>query len=611
MSTNLLKPTVALFVFIVVSLYLSFKGVFLSKITINTKATSQLSILESLYSERSLIRPEKSPKRLVLLLVDALKYSFLGFTPPENITRKNNYSSNIFTFPYKISKAQPLNALMYKAIADHPTTTSQRLKAIATGSIPTFMEIGENLGTMKVTEDSFLHQLASNGKHTIFMGDDAWTSLHNNSVYLRAFPHDSFDIFDLEGVDLTVHEHFFEQFQMNDWNILLAHCTGLDHAGHAFGGNNKEIERKLKEMNSLTSQIIQKIKNDTIFLLFGDHGMLDNGNHGGSDEDEVFTVLYAYTPGGFPSEKLKRSKEYEVFKECMYEVPYNTFKHPLNDTEDVIKQIDMVGSISRLVNVPIPYNNLGAIIPKLLMQDCYNYIDCMYDLTVEYLLNAIQTYNFIKEYVEKDMGTNRSIDEKYAEDFMNSIMKYKDDFKEIIVRQRKKSKNNMKEYIKTAIRIQTELNELLNTNSDLFRAAWAEFNPFCAYLSCIILIVIIAGPITKIVLNSAIPLKPLKLSQSIFTWKSIGLILLLLVLAFFLTPSKLFAICSLLILLGVVWKYFGSIWNANVWKFSGIGCTLIFLVIGVFRSYSLFTDSLIYYEGTFVLVSNRGVNIIP
>lgn len=603
MSTNLLKASVVVFVFLAVSLHLAFKGIFLSKFTINVKASSQLSTLESFYAVPSLARPNKPSKRLVLLLVDALKYSFIAHVPPENVTKNTNYSSNIFTVPYELARTKPGNALMYKSIADHPTTTSQRLKAIATGSIPTFIEIGQNLGTMRVTEDSFLYQLATNGKNVVFMGDDAWTSLHNRSLYLRAFPHDSFDIFDLEGVDLTVYEHFFEQFALKDWSVLLAHCTGLDHAGHAFGGNNREIERKLREMNSLASQIVEKLENDTVLLLFGDHGMLANGNHGGSDEEEVSTTLYAYSAKGFPSELLRGSEEHGVFWEAMMETPYANVKHPLNETEDVIKQVDMVASIARLMDVPIPHNNLGVIVPKLVMQDCTNYVECMHDLTVEFLVNAVQAYNFIEEYVKEDMGTSRNINRKYANEFKAQIMKYKDNFTHIILNQRLSvnSSSQLKHYFKTAIQIQTELNELLNANGDLFRVSWLEFNPLSAYLSCAILIIIVIGLLVKVVYSSAVRIKqPRHLSPGM-SWKTIAGLSAILTLAFLLFPTLHFAVLALLLLLGTVWRHFGAIWNAHIWEFSGFGCSAIFVGIVALRIYTFFSDSLIYYEGKLIL----------
>ena len=33
---------------------------------------------------------------------------------------------------------------------------------------------------------------------------------------------------------------------------------------------------------------------DTTLVIFGDHGMTEDGSHGGSSEEEMRTVLFAY-----------------------------------------------------------------------------------------------------------------------------------------------------------------------------------------------------------------------------------------------------------------------------------------------------------------------------
>ena len=40
--------------------------------------------------------------------------------------------------------------------------------------------------------------------------------------------------------------------------------------------------------------------NNTILMLYGDHGMTVEGNHGGDSENEIRTVFFAYTKSGFP-----------------------------------------------------------------------------------------------------------------------------------------------------------------------------------------------------------------------------------------------------------------------------------------------------------------------
>ena len=40
--------------------------------------------------------------------------------------------------------------------------------------------------------------------------------------------------------------------------------------------------------------------NDTVVLIFGDHGMTDNGGHGGETNLELRTILFAHSKGGLP-----------------------------------------------------------------------------------------------------------------------------------------------------------------------------------------------------------------------------------------------------------------------------------------------------------------------
>lgn len=39
---------------------------------------------------------------------------------------------------------------------------------------------------------------------------------------------------------------------------------------------------------------------DTILIAFGDHGMTNDGTHGGDTENEIRTAIFAYHKSGFP-----------------------------------------------------------------------------------------------------------------------------------------------------------------------------------------------------------------------------------------------------------------------------------------------------------------------
>ncbi len=43
---------------------------------------------------------------------------------------------------------------------------------------------------------------------------------------------------------------------------------------------------------------------ETVLLVCGDHGMTDDGNHGGASQNELRSILFAYTKKGFPMKNL-------------------------------------------------------------------------------------------------------------------------------------------------------------------------------------------------------------------------------------------------------------------------------------------------------------------
>lgn len=95
------------------------------------------------------------------------------------------------------------------------------------------------------------------------------------------------------------------------------------------------------------------MNNDTVLIVFGDHGMTDDGNHGGGSENELKSVIFSYTKKGFP---LK-----DLFIDDF-----------LNKN---VKQLDLASIISGIFNISIPFQNLGSFIPffgiDLTIQETY------------------------------------------------------------------------------------------------------------------------------------------------------------------------------------------------------------------------------------------------
>ena len=102
-----------------------------------------------------------SHKRVVLLVIDALRFDFLSPNPP---SPPSPYHHHVLSLPNELSVKYPDRSLLFTSFADPPTTTLQRIKGITAGSLPTFVDMGSNFGGYSILEDSIISQLYAAGK---------------------------------------------------------------------------------------------------------------------------------------------------------------------------------------------------------------------------------------------------------------------------------------------------------------------------------------------------------------------------------------------------------------------------------------------------------------
>lgn len=175
-------------------------------------------------SNRHSLQQIKQFNKSIVLFVDALRFDFI-------FTSKflNNDLFGIKTIENLI-KNEPRNAKLYKFIADPPTTTMQRIKALTTGTLPTFIDVGRNFDSYMIEDDNIINQLYSNGKSTIILGDDTWLSLFNTNQLASHITYPSFNIKDLDSNDLNVDRELrviFDSTKYVKWNFIVAHFLGL------------------------------------------------------------------------------------------------------------------------------------------------------------------------------------------------------------------------------------------------------------------------------------------------------------------------------------------------------------------------------------------------
>jgi len=136
-------------------------------------STGFLTSRSSLSITSQLQPPTLPPKRVLWLIIDALRHDF-AMTPQNSTIMQYHSQMPVFKNTKKGTN--------YKFIADPPTTTSQRIKALTTGTLPTFIDFKNNFGATQIESDSLLRQMRQAGKKSKMMGDDTWVALFGDMI---------------------------------------------------------------------------------------------------------------------------------------------------------------------------------------------------------------------------------------------------------------------------------------------------------------------------------------------------------------------------------------------------------------------------------------------
>ena len=174
-----------------------------------------------------------------------------------------------------------------------------------------------------------------------------------------SFPFDSFNVEDLHSVDEGVIRHLFPLLDKNAtsaWDLLIGHFLGVDHVAHRLGPAHPTMAAKLAQMNDVLTRVVDALDDETLLVVIGDHGMDRKGDHGGDGEHETSAATWIF------SKSIPLSSE--NFNPPLILTPNITFPEATVPHRS-IQQIDLVPTLSLLLGLPIPFNNLGTVIPEL------------------------------------------------------------------------------------------------------------------------------------------------------------------------------------------------------------------------------------------------------
>ena len=184
-------------------------------------------------------------------------------------------------------------------------------------------------------------------------------------------------------MDNGVSDHIIPLLQpenRNKWDVIFGHYLGVDHAGHRYGPDHPAMTAKLNQMDRVFRAIVNELADDTLLVVMGDHGMDAKGDHGGESDDEVEAALWMYSKTAIFG---RSSPEY--------------LAPPATAKVRPVGQIDLVPTLSLLLGLPIPFNNLGKPIEEAFIGSEGSDYD---NLATVNRLTAAQIHRYQHEYAK-------------------------------------------------------------------------------------------------------------------------------------------------------------------------------------------------------------------
>lgn len=386
----------------------------------------------------------QSRKKVFFFIVDALRLDFMSWHEG-HVPADSPY--NRMTNMHDLLRHNASQCTLFGFRADPPTVTSQRLKSLTTGTLPTFIDIGANMNSSAITDDNFIDQLlhrqhscpdtcstdiagtntantnntqsCSTQSNLVVLGDDTWCALFPTQ-FTTSHLYDSFNTRDLDTVDNGIISHLFDYLKPRehmdpsantsginsthsnaDWDLMIAHFLGVDHIGHTHHAFHPHMNDRVALMDKLLLRVIQSLPQNSVLLLFGDHGMTDEGEHGGASRQEIDSGLFVYatepmftlsppisvrgstdanshsTANEATPQLLQQSSQstHTTVDDDNHTMPYwhdrsgfiDTTVHSIRTHPRIIPQTDLTPTVSVLLGLPIPASSLGMVIPELFL----------------------------------------------------------------------------------------------------------------------------------------------------------------------------------------------------------------------------------------------------
>ena len=163
---------------------------------------------------------------------------------------------------------------------------------------------------------------------------------------------------------------------------------------YILGPEHPSMKDKLEQMNQILTDLFQQIDQETVVYVMGDHGMDPKGDHGGDSENELNAGLFIYSKKPL----YDQNESWNQVLEALKQMDFGT-DEPLVMLENhrTFPQIDIVPTMALLSGLPIPFGNLGTLIPELfhIRQGSLSPLENLIQVA---RINAHQIHTYITNY---------------------------------------------------------------------------------------------------------------------------------------------------------------------------------------------------------------------
>ena len=395
---------------------------------------------------------------------------------------------------------------LHKLQAEYPSSTPQGIQSSTTGSFHGSFSLRQIFGNQEIKEDSIIYEISKAGYNQRFFGYHEWLEKFPNLFKYSFSPMDNIEYIE-NNKNITEEEYIYFRREVypyinNTEDIFWIHSESIDKAYHHARSKGTLLSDSIKLTTKIILDIYKEMNNDTLFIIYGDHGCREITNeHGGRTESELGTALiilskYPLATYIFGHKQHKLSKYQQLLLSYLPTFKHQEMKYIYSKevffgsaqkslfNNSYIFQIDLASTLSYIFGVPIPHNSLGKLIPQVIpYREGITVCEVLLQMLFEYFLSLLQVNNLLEEYTEHGiiLESSRHLNTfksrlkslrgnllhlfKQAEKFIN--------LEEIgIIEGKEMLDHELVSYISLVIDVTHKVDHLIRDNASYFRGIW-------------------------------------------------------------------------------------------------------------------------------------------